>query len=166
MNEKDLGKALLNLDATQPDGEANVRRETWRVLERDRRRVGRLTVLAVLAWLFAAALVVMGLVGYGVTFPQQAKLMNSIEAGELTPAERDQAQRTVLMAFQKGTLLIAFSVAITAVAALVTVLLILASRRATMRHINAGLVEIGQQLKQLRTPTAPQVTNAPKDATS
>jgi len=35
---------------------------------------------------------------------------------------------------------------------LATVLLLLASRRATLRHINAGLIEIGEQLKQLRQP--------------
>jgi amino acid transporter len=152
MNDKDLGKALLRLDATQLAGVCDVRQETWKVLERDRRRVRLLTVLAVLIWLFAAALVLMGLIGYSFAFPQQAYLMQSIEAGKLTPAERDQAQRLVLIAFQKGTLLIALSVAIMAVAALVTVLLILASRRATLRHINAGLVEIGEQLKQLRLP--------------
>jgi Na+/proline symporter len=150
MIEKDLGKALLRLDATQLAGVPDVRQETWRVLERDRRRVYLLTVLTVVTWLFAAALVVMGLIGYALTFPQQALLMHNIEAGKLTPVERDQAQRLILVAFQKGTFLIALSVAVMAVAALTTVLLILASRRATLRHINAGLVEIGEQLKQLR----------------
>jgi hypothetical protein len=152
MNEKDLGKALLRLDATQLAGIPDIRHETWKVLERDRRRVRLLTVLTVLIWLLAAALVVMGLVGYGLTFPQQALLIKNIDAGKLTPAERDQAQRLVLVAFQKGTLLIALSVAIMAAGALATVLLILASRRATLRHINAGLAEIGEQLKQLRQP--------------
>jgi hypothetical protein len=150
MNEKDLGKALLRLDATQLAGVPDIRQETWKVLERDRRRVRLLTVLTVLTWLLAAALVVMGLIGYGFTFPEQALLKKNIEADRLTPAERDQAQRLVLIAFQKGTLLIALSVGIMAVAALATVLLILASRRATLRHINAGLVETGEQLKQLR----------------
>ena len=150
MNEKDLGKALLRLDATQLAGVPDIRQETWKVLERDRRRVRLLTVLTVLTWLLAAALVMMGLVGYGFTFPEQALLIKNIEAGKLTPAERDQAQRLVLVAFQKGTLLIALSVGIMAVAALATVLLILASRRAMLRHINAGLVEIGEQLRHLR----------------
>jgi hypothetical protein len=51
-----------------------------------------------------------------------------------------------------GNVLIALSVAIMAVATLATVILILVSRRATLRHINAGLVEIGEQLKQVRQP--------------
>ena len=37
-------------------------------------------------------------------------------------------------------------------AALSTVLLVLASRRATLRQINASLLEISEQLKQLRMP--------------
>jgi hypothetical protein len=152
VNEKEFGKTLLKLDATQLAGVPEFRQITWKVLERDRRRVRLLTALTILTWLLAAVLVVIGLVGYGFTFPEQAKLIKNIDAGKLTPAERDQAQRLVLVAFQKGTLLIAFSVAIMAVAAMATVVLILVSRRATLRHINAGLVEIGEQLKQLRQP--------------
>jgi hypothetical protein len=153
MTEKDLGKALLRLDALQLAGVTDLRQQTWKVLERDRQRVRLLTVVTVLIWLFAAALVAMGLIGYGFTFPQQALLLHNIEAGKLTAAERDQTQRLVLIAFQKGTLLIALSVAIMALAALTTVFLILASRRATLRHINASLVEISEQLKQIRRPS-------------
>ena len=49
-----------------------------------------------------------------------------------------------------GTLLIAFSVFITTLAAFLTVLLILATRRATLRQVNANLAEICEQLKQMR----------------
>jgi hypothetical protein len=150
MSEKDLGKALLRLDATELAGTPDSRQQTWKVLENDRRRVRLLTIVTVLIWLLATMLVVLGLVGYGLTFPEQALLMQNIQAGKLTQAERDETQRVVLVAFQKGTLLIAFSVAIMAMAALSTVFLILASRRATLRHVNASLVEIGEQLKQLR----------------
>ncbi len=150
MTDKELGKALLQVDATQLGGVPDLRQQTWQVLERDRRRVRLLTILTLLTWLLAGALVLLGLIGYGLTFPQQALLVQHIEAGKLTPAERDEAQRVVLVAFQKGTLLIALSVAVMAVAALITVVLVLASRRATLRHINAGLIEIGEQLKQLR----------------
>lgn len=152
MAEKDLGKVLLRLDALQLAGVTDLRQQTWKVLERDRQRVRLLTIVTVLIWLFAAALVVMGLIGYGFTFPQQALLLQNIEDGKLTAAERDQTQHLVLIAFQKGTLLIALSVAVMALAALATVFLILTSRRATLRHINAGLVEICEQLKQMRRP--------------
>jgi hypothetical protein len=44
-------------------------------------------------------------------------------------------------------------------AAICTVLLILLSRRATLRQINASLLEISEQLKQLRQlpPSEPRI---------
>ena len=76
--------------------------------------------------------------------------MHELEEGKLTPAQRDDIQRTLLIGFQKGTLLIAFSVAVMSLTAVFTILLIFASRRATLRQVNASLVEISEQLKQLR----------------
>ncbi|OWK38041.1 hypothetical protein [Fimbriiglobus ruber] len=151
MNEKDIGTALLRVDA----GDArDPRVHTRLVLDRDRRRVRLLMGLTVLVWLTAGALVLAGLVNFGLTFPRQAKLVHDVETGELTPAQRDEAQRLVLVSFQKGTLLIAFSVAVMAVGALATVVLIFASRRATVRQLNAGLVEIARQLEELRRSAA------------
>ena len=114
-----------------------------------------LTAVTVAVWLLAAALVLAGLVGYGFLFPQEAKLLKEIEAGKVAPAQGEQAQRELLVGFQKGTLLIAFSVAVLALAALCTVLLLFASRRATLRQVNASLLEIAEQLKQLRPPGGP-----------
>jgi hypothetical protein len=150
VNEKDLGRALLRLDAAELGGVPDARQLTWRIIERDRQRVRLLTAATVGVWLLATALVLAGLVGYGFLMPEQAKLLREIDAGELTPAQREQAQRALLVGFQKGTLLIAFSVAVLALAALGTVLLLLASRRATLRQVNASLLEIAEQLQRLR----------------
>jgi hypothetical protein len=154
MSEHELRQALLRLDATDLAGIVDARVQTWAVLERDRRRVRLLTGLTIAVWLFAGLLILGGLVSYGLIFPQQALLLRQIEEGTVTAAQRDEVQRLVLMAFMKGTLLIAFSVAVMAVAALSTVLLILASRRATLRQVNASLAEISEQLKQLRQALA------------
>jgi hypothetical protein len=155
VSERELGDALLRLDAAALAGVPDQRQQVWRIIERDRQRVRVLTWVVVFDWLLAAALVLGGLVSYGFTFPKQALLVTQIEQGKLTPAQRDDLQRMVLMSFQKGTLLIAFSVFLMAGAALCTVFLILASRRATLRQVNASLVEIGEQLKRLRPPAAP-----------
>ena len=152
MSDKELRNALLQLDATDLAGVVDLKQQTWRVLERDRRRVRWLTLLSIAIWLFAAALILTGLVSFGLVFPQQAKLVQDVESGNMTNAQRDDVQRMVLMSFQKGTVLIAYSVAIMAVAALFTVLLILVSRRAMLRQMNAGLLEIAEQLRQLRQP--------------
>ncbi len=151
MNEKDLGKKLLHLDAVTLGADPDARQQTWNILARDGRRVRFLTLVTIIVWLFAALFVFGGLVGYGLIFPKQAKLMLDLEEGKMTPAQREDIQRTLLMGFQKGTLLIAFSVAVLSLFALCAVLLILASRRATLRQVNASLVEISEQLKQLRS---------------
>jgi len=150
MSEKDLGKALLQLDAATLASIPDARQQTWNILARDRGRVRLLTVLTVCVWLLAALLILGGLVGFGMIIPKQVKLMQDLEEGKLTPAERDSIQRTVLVGFQKGTLMIAFSVAVMSLTAVFTLLLIFASRRATLRQVNASLVEISEQLKQLR----------------
>lgn len=160
MTEKEVGEALLRVDSAGLAGVADGHRHTWAVLERDRQRVRFLTWLSVGVWVLASVLVWIGLVNYGLVFPAQAKLVHDIEDGTLTPAQRDEAQRLILISFQKGTLVIAFSVAVMAVAALCTVFLILTSRRATVRQLNAGLAEIAAQLRQLR-PTAPGGPAAP-----
>jgi hypothetical protein len=154
MSEQELRKALLRLDAADLAGIVDARVQTWAVLERDRLHVRRLTFLTVAVWLLAGALILGGLVSYGFVMPMQALLLQQVEEGKATPAQREQAQRVVLVAFMKGTLLIGFSVAVMAVAALSTVFLIQASRRATLRQVNASLVEISEQLKQLRQALA------------
>src|SRR5260370_34684264 len=109
MNERDLGRALLNLDGATLAGTPDVRQQTWKILERDRRRVRRLTFVTVVVWLLALALILTVLVAFGLIFPREAKLMKDIEQGKVPAAEREKLWMMELLAFQKGTLLIAFS---------------------------------------------------------
>ncbi len=150
MIEKDLGKALLNLSAMELAGMSDLQVQTARVLERDRFRVRMLSGMTIAVWLFAGFLILAALVAYGFTFPKQAQLRDLIAAGAVTPAQRDELQIQILMAFMKGTLFVGFSVAMMTLAALSTVVLILASRRATLRQVNAGLLQVAEHLKQLR----------------
>jgi uncharacterized membrane protein HdeD (DUF308 family) len=155
MSEKNLGKALLQLDAATLASVPDVRQQTWNILARDRGRIRFLTGVTICVWLLAAFLVLASLVGFGLIIPQQAKLMLDLDEGKLTPAERENTQRTILVGFFKGTLMIAFSVAVMSLTAIFTVLLIVASRRATLRQVNASLVEISEQLKRLQPASNP-----------
>jgi predicted histidine transporter YuiF (NhaC family) len=150
VSEKELGKALLNLDAAALAGTPDVRQQTWAILERDRRRVRLLTGVTVATWVLAVLMVFGVLVAFGFLFPEEAKLRMEIEAGNVTAAQREQLRDAHFFAFQKGTLIVIFAVVLLALAALCTLLLVLASRRATLRQINASLVEISDQLKQMR----------------
>jgi hypothetical protein len=154
MTQKDLGKALLRLGVTELSGLPDVREQTWTVLERDRRRVRRLTSVTIAAWLLSTVLIFSVLVAFGFLFPKVAQLRMDVERGKVTQVQRDRIQDAHEFGFMKGTLMIAFSVAALTFAALCTVLLNLSTRRATLRQINASLLEISNQLKELRSSAA------------
>src|SRR5262245_20593114 len=121
MSEKDLGKALLKLGVTELSGLPDVREQTWAILERDRRRVRRLTGLTVGAWLLATVLILNVLVAFGFLFPRVAKLRMDSEQGTVTQDQRERLRDEHDLGLMKGTLVIAFSVAALSFAALCTV---------------------------------------------
>jgi hypothetical protein len=160
MSDKELGRALLDLDSQKLTGIADARQATWRVLERDRRRVWRLTALTVALWAAAIIMVLLMLVAFGLVFPLQAKLRDPAEVARLPPEVQKDAQFAAQVYFQMVTVGVTCSVGILAMAALATILLVLATRRATLRQINASLLEISDQLKALRqAPTPPAASS-------
>jgi hypothetical protein len=150
MSEKDLGRALLQLDSEQLAGNPDARQQTWKILERDRRRVWWLTAITIALWAAAIGMVLLMLVAFGLVFPLQAKLRDPAELARLPPEVQKDAQFKAQIAFQMVTVGVTCSVGILALAALATILLVVASRRATLRQINASLLEISQQLRELR----------------
>ena len=155
MGEKELGHALLQLDSEQLAGNPNARQQTWKILERDRRRVWWLTAITVTLWAAAILMVLAMLVAFGLVFPLQAKLRDPAELARLPPEMRQDAQFKAQIAFQMVTVGVTASVGLLAFASLATVFLVVASRRATLRQINASLLEISQQLKELRQTSPP-----------
>ena len=151
MGEKELGRALLQLDSDQLASKPDARQQTWKILERDRRRVWWLTALTITLWAAAILMVFLMLIAFALVFPLQAKLRDPAELARLPAEMRQEAQFKAQIAFQMVVVGVTCSVGILAMAALFTLLLVLASRRATLRQINASLIEISQQLKELRT---------------
>ena len=154
MNDRELGRALLELDAATIAGTNDLAAKTAAILQQDRFRVRLLTWATVAVWILALVLIFGDLVNFALLFPRHALFLQQLDAGQITPAERDQIQRELFISFQMGTLVIAFSVFVTTLAAFLTVLLILATRRATLRQVNANLAEICEQLRQMRGKTA------------
>jgi hypothetical protein len=170
MSDKDLGRALLDLDSNKLAEMPATREQTWRILDGDRRRLRRWTIVTIVLWAAALLMVLFMLVAYGLVFPLQAKLAgydhaNGAAAGgatpavaprqridldNLTPEQREQAKFGAQVMFQMVTVGVTVSVGVLALAALATVFLVLSSRRATLRQINASLLEISNQLKELR----------------
>jgi hypothetical protein len=152
MTEKDLRKALLGLDAAALAGAPDTQQITRRVLARDRRRVRLLAALTVLLWIAAALGIVLVL---GALLFVHPAWLHTIPR-EASPADRERFEHVRLSMLEKSTVVVAVSIAVLALAALGTVLLVFAAHAATIRRVNATLVEISEQLKQLGQTDPPK----------
>jgi hypothetical protein len=150
MTEKDLRKALLGLDAAAIAAVPDARQITRRVLDRDRRRVRGLAGLTIFLWLTAALGIGLGL--GALLFVHPAMLHTIPEAA--TANDRARFEHVRLMMLEKSTAVVAISVAVLALAALATVFLVFAGHAATIRRVNATLVEISETLTQSK-PAGP-----------
>src|SRR6516165_2994041 len=143
MTDKELGKALLNLDLDPASAVSDPQQLTRKVLQSDQRRVRLLAGLATLFWVLTAAGIVCLCPFYIIVV---APRLRAYQAGRAQLANDwndwalvgDWAAYWILACITSLLL-----------AALCTVLLILLSRRATLRQINASLAEISEQLKRL-----------------
>jgi hypothetical protein len=146
MSEKELGKALLNVAMTPTPTAPDPRQLTQKILDRDRKRIRLLAGLATLFWILTTAGIVYLCVFYAMIV---APRLRAYQAGG---AQLENDWNDWAMAGDWAAYWIAACVIALLLAATCTVLLILFSRRATLRQINASLVEISEQLKQLRQP--------------
>lgn len=143
MSEKDLGKVLL-----RGEEQTDLQALTDRVLRRDRRRIWLLGVACVIAWMMVVML------PWATIMPMVARVTVHQESlsGSATATAADQREplADVIEAVKFGTIATFIgSVASMFVAALSTVLLIIHSRRATLRQVNARLRDISIQIKTL-----------------
>ncbi|MEX0612577.1 MAG: hypothetical protein WD738_14115 [Pirellulales bacterium] len=148
MLDKDVGDALLKLDLSpQTDPPTS---QIERIIGADRQRVKRWTRISIFLWIVAALGALLIFVMGGLAFPAIAKLL--AEQGEGTLETPDTPflvlAKLIAMCMVFGT---ASFVALVC-AGLATVLLLLRSRSATLRQINANLLQISEQLK--RTPAS------------
>jgi ABC-type Fe3+ transport system permease subunit len=143
MNEKDLGKELL-----RGEGPIDLEALTQSVLRRDRRRMWLLGLACVFAWMLVVML------PWATILPMLAKIVEQpTEMGRITTtaaAQQDERSIELLQIVKQGTVAtFLLSIASMFLAAICTVSLIILSRRATLRQVNARLAEISAQLKML-----------------
>jgi hypothetical protein len=148
MNERVLGELLLQLDADALRDQPEPRKFAEPILKRDRRRVWWLTAASIGLWAFATVLVLGVMIGLGLLMPFKAHIRDNPE--RLNAEQLIQAQRAADEGMSMMLVLTAFSGVISCAAILCTLLLILSSRQATLRQVNASLLEISEQLRRLR----------------
>ena len=152
MTDKDLGRALLDLDARTLAGAGDPREPTMKILAGDRRRVWWWSAIALTLWICTLLMVLWMLIAMGLLMPFEAHLRDPAQTARLglTPEQLEMGELNAHIMSRMITVGITVSVGILALAAGSTVFLVLASRRATLRQINASLLEISEQLKALR----------------
>jgi hypothetical protein len=168
MLDKNVGDALLRLDLS-PQGDPPTA-QVERIIDADHRRVKRWTRIAIALWILAALGAIFIFILGGLAFPVIAKLLmeekHVAAAGKDAPAEKNEIAdktvddegpldnpRTPLTVLAKlVAMCMVFGTAsfmILVFAGLATVLLLLRSRSATLRQINATLLQISEQLKSV-----------------
>jgi hypothetical protein len=140
MNDKELGKALLKLDTTPKLSELDPRNLARNIVQRDSRRIRILAGIATFFWVVATVGIV-SLAVYYVMLIEPRLNAYAIGQAKLESDWRDWALAVNIAA--KGVILCIVSFFLAAIS---TVLLILFSRQATLRQINASLSELSEQL--------------------
>jgi hypothetical protein len=151
MNKTPMGDALLQAAAPSAADLPEAQQIAGRILNLDRRRVRLLIGLTVLFWVIASAGVffVLHVVTWRI-YPHEQKLMQDAALGKLTLERVAQLQALEFQAAEFCTQVVGAAFVALSLAFLCSILLVSASRRATLNQINANLAEISQQLKLSR----------------
>ena len=152
MGDEQLGDYLLRLDVMDLAGMSDARREAMKIVERDRRRVRRLTAVTLVLWALVTAATGFVLWIYSIYLPRETQLLQDLGArgDTIEGANLSQSNLILISVVSKGTVFVAGSVGLLALAMLTTVVLVLSARKATLRQVSASLLEISDQLKALR----------------
>jgi hypothetical protein len=140
MNEKELADKLLRLGASELPSPPGPRELTQRVIARDRRRVTALAALALVFWV--ASVVVLYMFMW--------ELLGMYAQFEKTGWPAAEPHTAPVYRFLLG---LSASLEALSWAFLVTMVLLFVSRRASLRQINANLIEISEKLERLEKGT-------------
>jgi hypothetical protein len=149
MNEQELGKSLLQAVEAEHPGSPEGRRLAAQILNRDRRRTWLLGTATLLLWLIGAGGIAFVLYELAVHVPEYMAFHGQ-KTGAVSTQQWQNFQESYMAGFQIGMVVVAGSVAVLALAGLGTFLLVLDTRRATLRQINASLTLISQRLERLQ----------------
>jgi hypothetical protein len=147
MTEHELARSLL--EAGGADTPVGPRHLTAQVLSRDRRRLRLLGGVTLLLWLVGASGIAFVLYNLAIYAPQYMAFAAE-KVGTTSMSRRQSITESYLAGFQIGMVVLCCSVAVLALAALGTLLLVLDTRRATLRQLNASLLLISERLGHLQ----------------
>ncbi len=143
MNEKDLGKAMINQAGSNDAASGEI---AARVLRRDRLIIRVLAGGTIVLWAIAATGILMFNVGF------MTYLFPMMQRWAATGVPDDRLPLAIVrLMYTYGSPVLMASACAMIMAAIGTVALILFSRHASLRQINRSLAIISDQLRELRT---------------
>jgi hypothetical protein len=148
MDEHEMGESLIRSGAVVGEDLPDARHLARSFAARDEQRLRLLGGVILALWLIGAAGLGFVLYELSVHVPEYMKVQMQIDRGEVSPERRQGFLEGYLGGFQIGFCVTVGSVAIIALAALGTFLLVLASRRVTLRQVNASLRLISERLER------------------
>jgi hypothetical protein len=149
MNEKEFGKALLTLDTTPKPSALDPRQMVRNIVQRDRRRIRLLAGVSAVFWIAATAGIVWLATMY---FFMVEPRLNAYAEGR-AQVESDWKEWARAGDIAARSLLVCLASML--LAAISTVVLILLSRHATLRQINASLSELTERVQSEHTRSNP-----------
>jgi hypothetical protein len=149
MSDRDLSKSLLQAAVAEQSGPLDRRDLTAQVLQRDRRRIRLLGAATLLLWLLGACGIAFVLYELSAYVPQYWAFRWE-QTGTTSMERRQSITESYLAGLNIGIVVISCSAAVLALAALGTFLLVLETRRATLRQINTSLALISERLERLQ----------------
>jgi hypothetical protein len=149
MSERDLSYSLLQASAAEQSGSPDAPDRIAPILQRDRRRIRLLGGATLLLWLLGACGIAFVLYKLYIHVPVYLEFRYE-KTGTSSMERRQSMTESALAGFQIGVVVISCSVAVLALAALGTFLLVLDTRRATLRQINTSLALISERLERLQ----------------
>jgi hypothetical protein len=149
MSERDLSTSLLRAGAAEQTGPLDGRDRIAQMLRRDRRRIRLLGGATLLLWLLGACGIAFVLYELYVHLPQYLAFRDEM-TGTTSMERRQSITESYLAGSQIGFVVTSCSAAVLALAALGTFLLVLDTRRATLRQINTSLALISERLERLQ----------------
>ena len=157
MTDKELGEALLKWDSHNRASGADVREQVHKVLRRDQQRTRLLTIATVVLWFLAAiGIPLFYFLFCELVLPKFLQFMQELitHRDRVDPNVLAGAANAIFAATLRiGILTVSASVAALLLAAGGTVWLVFATRRATLREVNANLAAVAEQLRQLQPGT-------------
>ena len=148
MNERELAENLLSYDAAEVS-KSDPGRLAAEIIRRDQRWTSLWSVGAILVWHVTAALLYPLVAEIRkMTTEIGTTLQKLIDATKIDSHLPEVLDRAAAEGVRGGQIVIALMV----VATVLTVLLVRSSRRATLRQVNANLMQISRQIEGLKAP--------------